>query len=79
MEEKNTPRYTVATNGSKSYYQVTDTRPAKSWESDICTVWGKKEKADRIAKGLNLLESLDSLSESSTKAQIMEVIKEYLP
>jgi hypothetical protein len=79
MEENKTPRYTVETNGSKSYYQVVDTAPAQSWERDMCTVWGKREKADRITSGLNLLDALASLPEAATKAQILTVIKEYLP
>ena len=79
MEENKTPRYVVATNGSKSYYQVVDTTPAQSGEHDVCTVWGKPEKADRIAAGLNLLDRLQTLPEAATKAQIVAILKAFLP
>jgi hypothetical protein len=78
MKENKTLRYIVETNGSKSYYHVSDTAPIEPSDSDVCSVWGKREKADRIARGLNLLDALAAIPESATKAQILTVIKECL-
>lgn len=78
MDTNKIERYTVTTNGSKSYYQVIDNSPSESWESDMCTVWGKREKANRIVQGLNILEALSGLPRSSTKASILEVIEPFL-
>lgn len=59
--------------------KITDTRPAKSYINDVCTVFESSSPVttEQLCNALNMAHELSQLSPKATKADMQAIIDKY--